>query len=323
MVRTITGGQLLHALDQQRDELVDAAVVAVECGGATDVDARQLEARLAGLPAVVVAVGPSEDEPLACALDVVASDSDELQAYEAAVREHHDAAVALAALLRNSPHRSTGDALVAESATYSTLQAGADHRAWLARRPTPEPVPDDERDVVLVEREGDTLHITLNRPHVHNAYDAATRDALLDALGILASDESLAATIDGRGPSFCSGGDLREFGTAHDPAAAHVLRLRRNVGRVIDAVSDRVTVRVHGHCVGAGVELAAFAGRVVAAADATFRLPELGMGLVPGAGGTVSLPRRIGRQRTLHMALSGAAVDAEQALRWGLVDAIE
>lgn len=321
-MRTITGGQLLHALEHQRDDLVDAAVVAVACGRTTDVDPRAVESRLAGLPALVVAVGAVEDDPLACALDLVVSDPDELDAYEAVVRAHHDAAVALAALLRGSPHRSVGDGLVAESATYSTLQAGADHRAWLARRPTSEPVSDDERDVVLVEREGDALRITLNRPHVHNAYDAAMRDALLDALSLLASDQSLTATIDGRGSSFCSGGDLREFGTAHDPAAAHVLRLRRSVAQAIDAVSDRVTVRVHGHCVGAGVELPAFARRVVAAADAMFRLPELGMGLVPGAGGTVSLPRRIGRQRTLRMALTGDPVDAAQALQWGLVDAL-
>jgi enoyl-CoA hydratase/carnithine racemase len=81
--------------------------------------------------------------------------------------------------------------------------------------------------------------------------------------------------------------------------------------------------RVHGPCFGAGVELPAFASNVVASADATFVLPELGMGRLPGAGGTVSIPRRIGRQRTLWLALTGAVLDAQTALRWGLVDAIE
>ena len=60
-----------------------------------------------------------------------------------------------------------------------------------------------------------------------------------------------------------------------------------------------------------------------AAPGAFFQLPELGMGLVPGAGGTVSLPRRIGRQRTAWLALSGERIDAETALAWGLVDCIE
>ena len=77
---------------------------------------------------------------------------------------------------------------------------------------------------------------------------------------------------------------------------------------------------VHGACVGAGIELPAFAGRVVASRDAWFALPEVAMGLVPGAGGTVSLPRRIGAQRTAWLALTGRRIDAETALAWGLVD---
>jgi enoyl-CoA hydratase/carnithine racemase len=83
-----------------------------------------------------------------------------------------------------------------------------------------------------------------------------------------------------------------------------------------------VEARVHGACIGAGAELPAFVGRVVAAEGTFFQLPELSMGLVPGAGGTASLPRRIGRQRTAWMALSGERVDVETALRWGLVDEI-
>jgi enoyl-CoA hydratase/carnithine racemase len=70
------------------------------------------------------------------------------------------------------------------------------------------------------------------------------------------------------------------------------------------------------------VELPAFARRVVARPDARFWLPEVAMGLVPGAGGTVSIPRRIGRQRTALLALTGTAIDATTALEWGLVDAV-
>jgi enoyl-CoA hydratase/carnithine racemase len=83
-----------------------------------------------------------------------------------------------------------------------------------------------------------------------------------------------------------------------------------------------VEAHVHGACVGAGVELPAFARRVVAAPDTWFQLPEVGMGLVPGAGGTASLPRRIGRQRTAWLALTGVRLPAATALEWGLVDAI-
>ena len=71
---------------------------------------------------------------------------------------------------------------------------------------------------------------------------------------------------------------------------------------------------------GAGIELPAFGRQVVAARNTFFQLPEVGMGLVPGAGGTVSIPRRIGRQRTAYLALSGLRVDAATAHGWGLVD---
>jgi enoyl-CoA hydratase/carnithine racemase len=74
--------------------------------------------------------------------------------------------------------------------------------------------------------------------------------------------------------------------------------------------------------VGAGIELPAFARRVVAAPDTLIRLPEIAMGLIPGAGGTASIPPRIGRHRTAYLALTGTTLTAEQALGWGLVDAI-
>jgi enoyl-CoA hydratase/carnithine racemase len=149
------------------------------------------------------------------------------------------------------------------------------------------------------------------------------RDALAAALATAEAEPAVRVEIDGNGPSFCSGGDLAEFGTVADVVTAHRLRLRRSAGRALAAVADRVTASVHGACVGAGVELAAFAGRVIARGDATFRLPEVGMGLVPGAGGTVSLPRRIGRQRTALLAITGTAIDAATARDWGLVDELE
>ena len=81
-----------------------------------------------------------------------------------------------------------------------------------------------------------------------------------------------------------------------------------------------MTAQVHGHCVGAGAELAAFCHRVIADPGTLFRLPEVSMGLVPGQGGTVSIPRRIGAQRSAWLALTGRPIDASTALEWGLVD---
>ena len=86
-------------------------------------------------------------------------------------------------------------------------------------------------------------------------------------------------------------------------------------------LGPRITARLHGACVGAGIEVPAAAGRVVAAPGTVFRLPEVSMGLIPGAGGTATIPRRIGRQRAAYMAISGADIDLAATLAWGLVDA--
>jgi enoyl-CoA hydratase/carnithine racemase len=237
------------------------------------------------------------------------------------VSEQPIAAAALELLLDATEGIDVEQALIMESATYSVLQAGPEHQAWLASRVRREL--DDEEDVVLTAREGATLRLTLNRPHRRNAFNAAMREELLDGLEVAMVDTAIERiVIDGAGPNFCSGGDLDEFGTLADPASAHLLRVSRNVGRAIHHLRERVTVIVHGACIGAGVELPAFAGRVVARPDATFVLPEIGMGLVPGAGGTVSIPRRIGRERFTRMARTGEAIDASTALDWGLIDEI-
>jgi enoyl-CoA hydratase/carnithine racemase len=149
------------------------------------------------------------------------------------------------------------------------------------------------------------------------------RDGLLDGLALAASEPALTEVVlRGDGPSFCSGGDLDEFGTFTDPASAHVVRLTTSIGRAINALGRRLTVQVHGPCAGSGVELPAFAAHVTAADDFTATLPEVQLGLIPGAGGTVSITRRIGRHRMALLALSGARIDASTALRWGLVDQV-
>lgn len=119
------------------------------------------------------------------------------------------------------------------------------------------------------------------------------------------------------------GGDLAEFGTTRDPATAHLIRSRTLPALTIAPRASILDVHVQGACVGAGLEIAAFAARLTATRQAWFQLPELSMGLVPGAGGCVSVPKRIGRQRAGLMILSGRRINAERALEWGLIDAIE
>jgi hypothetical protein len=239
----------------------------------------------------------------------------------AVATEFPQAALVLARLLRDNEGLPVPAALDMESLAYSTLLGGKEFRRWMDRRGSHAPPPPAAAPVVLVERTDGRLHITLNRPERRNAYGREVRDALVDALDMAVLDHTVDhVVLDGAGPCFCAGGDLGEFGTAPDLATAHFVRTRAGAGRLLHRIADRVEARLHGSCVGAGIELPAFAGRVVASPDATFRLPEVGMGLIPGAGGTVSIPRRIGRWRTLLLALSGRALDAPTALSWGLVD---
>jgi len=213
--------------------------------------------------------------------------------------------------------------LMLESLGYSMLLASEGLRAWRAATPVrARQEPDTPR--VLQAFEDGVYILTLNRPQARNGVDARMRDALAEALAFALEDPAAGPVLlRGAGPSFSAGGDLDEFGQAKDPGAAHLVRVLRSPAGLLHRLGARATVIVHGACVGAGIEMPAAAGRVVARPDAWFRLPEVSMGLIPGAGGTASIPRRIGRRRACYMAVTGWDVDASTALAWGLVDAVE
>lgn len=292
----------------------------VDVSGSPPPSSAQVDA-LVTLPLVVVGRAPAGPPPPAAALADLVVSAEEAEQVVDVVTAYPIASTALAMLLRAGVTGRAG--LLAESATYSLLQAGPEFTAWRAGRPVghrPRPSPGP-----AVRRTGDgsKTEIVLCRPEVHNAYNTAMREdlvaALLDAAGDPARPQIV---LRGDGPSFCSGGDLDEFGTRPDPATAHLVRLARSPADLLGALSVRTTAHIHGACRGSGIELPAFAGRVVAAADTTIGLPEIGMGLIPGAGGTVSLPRRIGRHRTAELALTMKTIGATTAREWGLVDEV-
>jgi enoyl-CoA hydratase/carnithine racemase len=215
--------------------------------------------------------------------------------------------------------------VVTESLAYSTLQSGPEFARWLAGR-GPAQVP-ELPDPVLADRDDQTLYVRFNRTQRHNAFSTDARAALLDALDVARHDPSITEVVlSGNGRSFCSGGDLAEFGTFADPATAHLARTRHSPALVLDGLTARLGRRcraqVHGQVLGSGLEMAAYCGWVQAHPDAVFGLPELALGLIPGAGGTVSITRRIGRWRTAYLVLSGRRLDAATALEWGLVDEV-
>jgi hypothetical protein len=233
------------------------------------------------------------------------------------------AAATLAGVLRLTSTTTVLEGLTIESLAYSALLAGPEFGRWRAGHPRGR-APEAVGAAVSLERAGPRLDVMLNRPDRRNAFSRELRDGLVEAFDLVRLDDTITAVqLSGAGPAFCSGGDLDEFGTTPDPVTAHLIRTERSVARRIDAVRDRVTVNVHGACIGAGIELPSFAGRVVALSSAWFRLPELAMGLIPGAGGTVGITRRIGRWRCAYLALTGVALDANAAWGWGLVDELD
>jgi enoyl-CoA hydratase/carnithine racemase len=292
---------------------------------ATPLPATPVPAISPATPGVVIGVtddGAPHRHPAGAACDVVVPHGHPaVEQVAATLAVTPLAARAFAVLMRTAPAATVDAGLAAESAVYSTLQAGPEFAAWRAARPVRRR--DADGDPVGLRRDGGTLHVTLTRPHVGNALSTAMRDALVEAFALPALDASITAVhLWGAGESFCTGGDLDEFGSFPDPATAHLVRLQQSVGRAIAAVAPRVTAHLHGDCVGSGIELPAFAGRVIAEPGTRIALPEVSLGLIPGAGGTVSLPRRIGRLRATRLGLTGESLDAVTALDWGLVDEV-
>lgn len=275
-------------------------------------------------PSVAVAAAGARSD-LAAACDVIVPDADAARPVVRAVARNPVAATVLVQVLRVTERMPVADALVVESLAYASLQGGAEYARWLAaNRAEAVFAPTDDGPAVLMHRDGDAIRLVLNRASNRNAMSVEMRDALVEALSLVIADASIERVeIIGRGRCFSTGGDLTEFGTVPDAASGHIVRSLSVPGRFLASCAARVTARVHGACIGSGVEFPAFAGRVTASAGAHFLLPEVGMGLIPGAGGCVSIARRIGRQRLAWWALTGKRIHARRALEWGLVDAIE
>jgi enoyl-CoA hydratase len=170
------------------------------------------------------------------------------------------------------------------------------------------------------EKRGPVAIVTLDRPQVLNAYDVAMRDDLHAVLGAADEDPAVRVLVlRGRGRAFSSGGDLREFGSALSPLVARTVRWRRDVwGRLLGLRAVTIAA-VHGYAVGGGMEMALLCDLCVAAADACFALPETGLGMIPGVGGTQTVARDAGLARALDVVLTGRRLAARDALTAGLV----
>lgn len=179
-----------------------------------------------------------------------------------------------------------------------------------------------EWHTILVETAGGIARITLNRPTVLNAYNTQMRDDLYEALGLVADDPGVqVAVFRGAGErAFCAGADLTEFGSAPSQAIARRVRFERDIWGRFVALRKPLIAAIHGYCLGSGLEIALCCDIRIASPEARFGLPETTLGIIPAAGGTQTLPRVIGMAKAAHLLLTGTQLDAQQALRMGLVN---
>lgn len=275
---------------------------------------------LADRPCPVIGIGSGN---LADACDVVLASDKGLSQIIANIEKAPIAAMVLVQHLRASESLSLTDALTAESFAYATVQQGPDFLRWLAgNRDRGKPTAASEQPL-KIELDSNHMTLVMSDPDNLNAIGVSMRDALCEALDLALADQNITRiSIAGAGRCFSTGGEIAEFGEISDPASAHWIRSLRLPAWRLARLKDKLHIHVDGGAVGAGAEITAFGIHVTATEKAWFQLPELKYGLIPGAGGTASLPSRIGRQRTAYMALSMIRINAQTALDWGLVDEI-
>ncbi|WP_117237302.1 enoyl-CoA hydratase/isomerase family protein [Thermus sediminis] len=166
--------------------------------------------------------------------------------------------------------------------------------------------------------------VTLKRPGALNALSQDLLRELAEVVEVIAQDsEARVAIFTGEGKAFAAGADLKEIAALKDPfMAREYALLGQGVFAEIAALPIPTIAAIHGYALGGGLELALACDLRVASKDARLGLPEVGLGLIPGFGGTQRLPRLIGRGRALDLILTGRHVSAEEALGMGLVNRV-
>jgi len=177
---------------------------------------------------------------------------------------------------------------------------------------------------LIYEKREHIAYVTLNRPQALNVYSIQMRDDLHEVLNAIKDDPEVnVAIFKGAGEkAFCAGADLSEFLTAPSPVVARRVRFGRDIWSLLLSIPQPLIAAVHGYVLGSGIEIALCCDIRIASQDAKFGLPELGLGIIPAAGGTQTLPRAIGPSRALEMLLTNRWIDGEEAYRIGLVNKV-
>ena len=175
---------------------------------------------------------------------------------------------------------------------------------------------------VLTERDGAVLTITLNRPEVFNAFNAALHAALFAALEEAAAPEVRAVVLTGAGRGFCAGQDLKEFQEAPGSIGDRLEQTYHPNIRAIRALEKPVLAAVNGPCAGAGLSLACACDIRIASDAATFVPGFVGIGLIPDSGGSFFIHRLLGFARAFEWMSSNRKLTAAEAQAWGLVSEV-
>ena len=179
-------------------------------------------------------------------------------------------------------------------------------------------------ETLIFEKRGDVAHVTLNRPEVLNIHNVQMRDDMFEVLSAIKSDTEIrVAVFSGAGEkAFCAGADLSEFLTSPPPVAAREVRLDRDLWGLFLSIPQPLIAAVHGYVLGSGLEMALCCDLRIAADNARFGLPEIGLGMIPAAGGTQTLPRMAGLGQALDMLLTNRWIDANEAFETGLINKV-
>jgi enoyl-CoA hydratase/carnithine racemase len=179
--------------------------------------------------------------------------------------------------------------------------------------------------LALANPQAQVLQITLNRPDFANAFNTQMATDLMHCFEALAMDagDIRCVVLTGAGQrAFCAGGDLKQRdGMSNEAWTAQHLVYERMIRAVIDCPIPLIAA-VNGAAFGGGCELACAADFIYAADNARFAMTETSLGIIPGAGGTQTLARALGERRAKELIMSAQRFDAEQAHRWGLVNAV-
>lgn len=182
----------------------------------------------------------------------------------------------------------------------------------------------DQYEFLRVERKEQIAVVVINRPDKLNALNGATVGELDAAFRTLAEDEDVrGVVVTGAGEkAFVAGADIAELAKMGPLSGVEVSRQGQDVFRFLETMPKPVIAAVNGFALGGGLELALACHIRVASENARFGLPEVKLGIIPGYGGTVRLPRLVGRGRALELILTGEMIGAEEAYRIGLVNRV-